>query len=85
MVFLAAAYVRGVMALAQNRKVIFLATGMLIGFPFALAAMEYLLQFLKLPRRIFVQNGLVVIDDQHFRGELAQIETDQSGHQWLTV
>ena len=85
MVFLAAPYVLGVMALAQNRKVIFLATGMLIGFPFALAAMEYLLQFLKLPRRIFVQNGLVVIDDQHFRGELAQIETDQSGHQWLTV
>lgn len=85
LLFLAAAYVLRVMELAQNRKVIFLATGMLIGFPFAFTGMEYLFQFLKLPRGIFVQNGFVVIDDQYFPGELAQIETDRSGHQWLIV
>ena len=55
LLFLAAAYILGVMELAQNRKVIFLATGMLIGFPFALTAMEYLFQFLKLPRGVLLQ------------------------------
>ena len=84
-VFLAAPYVLRVMELAQNRDVILLATGMLIGFPFALTAMEYLFQFLKLPRGILVHAGFVLIDDQYFPGQLAQIETDQSGQRWLIV
>jgi len=85
LLFLAAEWFLGLMTSPENRKVIYLATGMLIGFPFALTAMEYLLRFLKLPRGIFVQNGFVFIDDQYFLGELAQIETDPSGHQWLIV
>ena len=85
LLFLAAEWFLGLMTSPENRKVIYLATGMLIGFPIAFTGMEYLFQFLKWPRRIFVQNGFVFNDDQYFLGELAQIETDPSGHQWLIV
>lgn len=84
--FLFAAYLLGLTGLAENRKLIFVVIGVLVGPPFALTAMEYSLRrLLKLPRAIFIQDGIVIIDYQKFLGELSQIELDQAGHQWLIV